>query len=71
MSRFFTDYDEAQREARDLANRTRHLVRLKATKEYNQRGYTVRLVPRREKQFGCDLEGELIEPEGEECRSCL
>ncbi len=56
------DYGEARQAAEKLATETGQLVRLRAVKEFGRRGYCWNLVPRTDRQFGRDLEGELIEP---------
>ena len=59
----FTNYHEAFAAAQDKANRLGILVRLYKVNEYGRRGYQFRMVPSIERQFGCDLVGELIRPE--------
>ena len=58
-----TDYHEARAAAQEYANRLRMLVRLRRVTEFGRAGYRFNLVPSAGKQFGRDLEGELISPE--------
>ena len=59
---FYTDYEEARRDAQSRADDTGLLLRLRRVDEYGRDGYVFNFVPARDRQFGRDLEGELIEP---------
>lgn len=56
------DYNEARDKAQAYADQYKCLVRLRGVSEFGQRGYRFNMVPRTEKQFGRDLEGELVMP---------
>lgn len=57
-------YSEARKAAQEYATRLGQLVRLRRVKEYGRWVFRFNLVPRLDRQFGRDLEGELIEPLG-------
>jgi len=60
--KFETDYRVAQDEAQAKSDETGLLIRLRRTTEYGRTGYVWHFVPRVDKQFGRDLEGELVVP---------
>ena len=59
---FNTDYEIARKKAQSLADTTRLLLRLKKVGGPLEQGYRWGFVPSEDKQFGRDLEGELIRP---------
>jgi len=59
--RFEKDYDKALERAQKEANDTGLLLRLRVSKAL-EKGYTWGFVPAKERQFGRDLDGELIYP---------
>ena len=65
MNKLYYNYTEARDAAQKLSNKLGQLIRLRSVREYGggPKGFTFNLVPRADKQFGRDLEGELITPE--------
>ena len=57
------DYHKAKLAAQKKANDLQMLVRIRAVVEFGKHGYVFNLAPSLEKQFGRDLEGELIRPQ--------
>ena len=63
MRKFRTDYHEARDAAQAMSNKLKMLVRLRGVTEFGRKGFIFNLVPRYNKQFGRDLEGELVQPD--------
>ena len=64
----FNTYDEAREFAQTRANKLGVYHRIKRTKEYGvgREIWIVRMVPSPKQQFGADLQGEAVIPNGKE-----